>query len=157
MNLQALKIALISLLAVGQPQLVAQEIAPGSEVRLLVTPSHDIRGSLLEWDADTLRLEDPGSGFVHTVPNFEIERLRVSEPRSRGQGAVRGLLIGSVVGALSVGTLGAATSCEGSFCFSKGQVFMLGAMLGGVGGGGIGTAVGAAWPGKRWVDVPIER
>ncbi len=125
---------------------------PGTEVRLVVSPSNDIRGELLSLDADSLRVQDSGSGFVHVVPTFDIERLRVSEPRTRGRGALRGFVIGSIVGALTLGTVAAASPCE-ALCFPAGEVFLLGAALGGAVGGGSGAAIGAAWPGTRWVDV----
>lgn len=138
--------------------LVAQDtrLASGTDVRLVVSPGHDIHGELITWEADTLRVRDPGSGFVHVVPSLEIERLRVSEPRTRGRGALRGLLLGSIVGALSLGTFAAASPCE-AFCFSAGETFVIGAALGGAVGGGAGAALGAAWPGSRWVDVAPRR
>ena len=155
-----LGVAIVALWATGQSDLAAQEtrLSPGTDVRLLVSPSRDIRGDLVEWNADTLRLQDPGSGFVHVLPTLGIERLRVSEPRTRGQGALRGLLIGSIVGALSMGGVAtiAESSCSG-FCLGPGGAFLAGAIVGGAGGGGIGAAVGSMSPGKRWVDVPLQR
>lgn len=146
----------LSLLAIAAHPgaLLAQEarLGPGTHVRLLVSPSRDIRGELVSWDADSIRIQDPASGFVHSVPSLGIERLRVSEPRPRGRGALRGLLIGSIVGALSIGTIAVASPCE-ALCFPAGEVFLLGAALGGAMGGGAGAAIGAARPGTRWVDL----
>lgn len=152
------------LAALGAPPddvLVAQEsrLVSGTEVRLLVLSSREIRGDLVEWGADTFRVRDPESGFVHAVPALEIERVRVPEPRTRGQGALRGLLIGSIVGALSFGTLLAASEagCE-SWCFnSVGEAFLVGAAVGGAGGGGLGAGLGTLSPGTRWVDVTPRR
>ena len=130
--------------------LAAQESlpAPGADIRLLVTPGRDVRGALVQ---------APGSGFVHVVPTRGIERVRVSQPRTRGRGALRGLLVGSIVGSLSIGlvALAAESSCSG-FCLGPGAAFGAGAIVGGAGGGGIGAAVGATMPGKRWEDVALR-
>ena len=85
-----LGIAIVALWSVTvQSDLAAQEarLSPGTDIRLLVTPDRDIRGELVEWNADTLRLQDPASGFVHVGSTLVIERLRVREQRTTGQGA----------------------------------------------------------------------
>lgn len=129
-------------------------VAPGTDVRLAVFPDEDIRGRFLSWDADTLRIQDGASGSVRAVPSQAVERLRVAEPRPRGRGTLRGLLIGSVVGALSFGSLFASQETDCFMCFdSRGQAFLYGLAFGGAAGGGVGAAVGAAWPGTRWEDV----
>ena len=155
---RALELAFLALVAYPGNTLAAQDalLASGTDVRLVASPSRDIHGQLIEWDADTLRIQDPTSGFVHLVPSLDIERLRVSEPRPRGRGALRGLLIGSIAGALALGTITAASPCE-ALCFSAGEAFLVGAAFGGAVGGGAGAAVGAAWPGTRWVDVTPPR
>jgi hypothetical protein len=155
MNPRILGILLVALGAPYASDLAAQETAvvPGTDVRLVVS-SQEIRGSLMSWDPDTLRVQDPASGFVHVVPSLAIERLRVSEPRTRGGGALRGLRIGSIVGALSFSALFVASEvgCT-SWCFnSVGEAFLVGAALGGGLGAGAGAGVGAVWPGTRWVD-----
>jgi hypothetical protein len=154
-----LGIAIVPLWATVPSDLAAQEarLSPGTEIRLSVFPSRDIRGALAGWDADTLRLQDPSSGSVQAIPTLGIERLRVSQPRTRGQGALRGLLVGSIVGALSLGTVVAIgeSSCSGGFCFGPGAGFLIGAVVGGAGGGGVGAAVGAVSPGERWEDAQL--
>ena len=147
----------LSILALAaQPAVVvAQETgpAPGTDVRLHVFPNADIRGELVSWDASSIRIQDPASGSVHIVPLLDVERLSVSEPRARSRGALRGLLIGSIVGSLSLAALFATGETDCFMCFSsRGQAFVVGAGVGGVMGGGAGAAVGAAWPGTRWVD-----
>lgn len=119
-------------LAAQAAVVLAQEarLGPGTDVRLLVFPSQDIRGEVVSWAADSIRIQDPVSGLVHIVPSLDIERVRVSEPRPRGRGALRGLLIGSIVGSLSMGTIAVASPCE-ALCFPAGEVFLLGAALGG--------------------------
>jgi hypothetical protein len=154
MNRLSLGMALLLFLAADQTDLVAQHPVPGADLRLEAKPSQDLRGYLVELGADSLRLEDPGSGFVYVVPTVAVERLRVSQPRSRGRGALRGLLIGSVVGALSFGTLLAIIPSDGNW--GAGTAFEAGAIVGGVGGAGLGAGVGALWPGKRWADVPLQ-
>ena len=149
-----LGIAIVALWSVTvQSDLAAQEarLSPGTDIRLLVTPDRDIRGELVEWNADTLRLQDPASGFVHVVSTLEIERLRVRQPRTTGQGALRGLLWGSIVGALSLGAVGASDPF-----FGPGAGFLIGAAVGGVGGGGVGAPVGSMAPGERWVDSDLQ-
>lgn len=153
-------IAIVTLWSTVTSEVTAQEtgLSPGTDLRLSVVPSRDIRGTLVGWDADTLRLQDPGSGFVHALPTVGIERLRVSQPRTRGQGALRGLLWGSIVGALSLGTVVAISesSCSGWFCMGPGAGFLFGAALGGAGGGGVGAAVGAMSPGERWEETSLQ-
>lgn len=153
-------IAIATLWSTVSSDVIAQEtwLSPGTELRLSVVPSRDIRGTLVGWDTDTLRLQDPASGFVQALPTVGIERLRVSQPRTRGQGALRGLLWGSIIGALSLGTVVAISesSCSGWFCLGPGTGFLVGATLGGVGGGGVGAAVGAMSPGQRWEDTSLQ-
>lgn len=151
-------IGFLSVIAGAGPAgaLIAQEgvVTPGTDVSLAVFPDEDIRGRFLSWDADTLRIQDGASGSVRAVPSQAVERLRVAEPRPRGRGTLRGLLIGSVVGALSFGALFASQETHCFMCFdSRGQAFLYGLAFGGASGGGVGAAVGAAWPGTRWEDV----
>jgi hypothetical protein len=130
-------------------------LGPGTDIRLLASPSRDIRGALVSWDADSIRIQDPASGFVYRVPSLDIEQLRVSQPRTRGGGALRGLVIGSIVGALSLGGIfiESEIGCT-AWCFdSVAEAFLIGAAVGGAMGGGTGAAVGAVWPGTRWVEV----
>jgi hypothetical protein len=153
-----LGIATVALWAAAfQSDVSAQEarLSPGTDIRLLVAPDRDVRGDFVEWVGDTIRLQDPGSGFVHAVPTFEIERLRVSQPRTSGKGALRGLLIGSIAGALSLGAVTAVAGANDDFA-GPGFDFLFGAILGGGLGGPLGLAVGATSPGEHWVDVPLE-
>jgi hypothetical protein len=159
MNARILEILLVALGAPHASDLAAQEtpVLPGADVRLVVS-SQEIRGRLMSWDADTLRVQEPASGLVRPVPSLAIERLRVSERRTRGGGALRGLRIGSIVGALSLGALFVASEvgCT-SWCFnSVGEAFLVGAGLGGGLGAGAGAGVGAVWPGTRWVDATLQ-
>jgi len=146
------------LVVLGVPEgLLAQQgpVATGMDVRLVISSDNDLRGTLVGWHADTLLVQDPASGLVQVVPSLDVKRLRVSEPRTRGRGALRGLLIGSIAGALSLGALAAAdaANCTGFCIFSGTEAFLLGSAFGGAIGGGTGAAIGAAVPGTRWVDV----
>lgn len=70
----------------------AQEagLPPGTDIRLSVVPSRDMRGTLIGWDADTLRLQDPASGFVQALPTAGIERVRVCSRGRDGSGSALG-------------------------------------------------------------------
>lgn len=107
------------------------------------------------WRGDTLLLRgvlDTG-GVITRVPVTAIERLEIEQRRSRGAGAVRGLWIGFVSGALLGGTLGYLAHTEGDFSREQGAGIL--AAIGAGAGIIIGPLVGAAAPGHRWTTVEL--
>jgi hypothetical protein len=115
-----------------------------------------MHATFVAWRGDTLLLRDlyDRGGEVHRIPASIIERLEVGHRRSRGAGAVRGLWIGFLTGALLGGTLGyVGGSEEGEF--NKAQE---GAVLAAVGAGAglvLGPIIGVAFPGYRWTKVEL--
>lgn len=125
-------------------------VAGGDDIRLRLASGSQVRGTLLEWGRDTLRLQDSESGFERAFPVVGIERVQASRPRSTGAGVLRGLLWGSILGSVALGTVIARDpkAYEGD----RGKDFLIGAAIGVVAGGSIGALIGGSHPGRKWVD-----
>ena len=159
-------IVLLSLMgALSMPGgLTAQTVPPlepGSRVRVSVRRiGSDLLvrkvGSLLAVRRDSLFLKEAGTNDSTVVALTQVSRIEVSRGR-RGhtlQGMGIGLLAGAGFGAL----IGYASGDDeaGFLSFSAGDK----AVLGGMGGGILGTLIGAIGGSARtdsWVDVPVRR
>lgn len=142
--------------SLGPKSLDAQdrhEIASGSPVRLTVkgsTPSGKplrLEGRLVRLDADSVVVTE--GKLDHAAAMDQLLTIEARSKRGCGRGALRGLGWGASVGASAgalVGWLNPDDDPAGSGLF---MAIALGAF-----GGGISAAIGAAWPGERWVEVP---
>ena len=117
-------------------------------VRTLSGATHD--GVVGAVSSSTLELRVAGEPVV-SLPLTSIEKLEAQrgQRRSRGKGAVRGLLIGVGAGA-ALGAL-VGPGC----CTTRGDHALVGAIGLGVLGLGIGVAIGRTT--DRWEEVPLER
>lgn len=141
----------LSLSSVGAAQLPV--ISPGALVRVEVLETHKkLTGTLMAQEADSLTIAAPGATTVQTT---SIKRIRLSEGRSRGRGAIHGAKIGAVVvgGGFALLFIGAyALSSEPN---KSGLAPWVGVALvvGGIEGALIGGIIGAARGGEKWSTI----
>ena len=113
-------------------------------------------GPLVALDADTLFLEPQIALPLAFVTKVEVSRGR-GEKSNVGKGARIGFLVGAALGALSGVIVG------GGFgdCYELDGCSKEFALLGGAGGGLLGTLIGARVgamnPGEVWEEVPLEK
>jgi hypothetical protein len=129
------------------------EIAPGSLVRVTVPPSSHadglvrIEGRLVRLDADSVVVTD--DGHDHAVAMDQLLGIEPRSARGRGSGALRGLGWGGSISVLAGALLGWINPDDDPAGSALFDATVLGSL-----GGGIGAAIGAAWPGERWVEQP---
>jgi len=134
--------ALLSLAGIAHAQApatsfeeLASRLKAGETVSVTIESGEVIRGEVERVSDTILALKRPGRDLAAQ------DVLRVDHSRTFKQ---RGALIGFAAG-FSIGALGAASDCRGSFgpCFSgPGGVLLLGGFVG-LWGAGVGTLVGA--------------
>jgi hypothetical protein len=132
-----------------QPGQRVRVTAPGLDVNKLQTTFHEVR-------SDTLVLESM------VVPLSYLARLEVS--RGRKSNALKGLLIGSVVGVgvgAALGIWGASrptSTSEAVWCYEgTAACAAVGGLVVGAAGGLVGLGIGALSKTERWEEVPLDR
>jgi hypothetical protein len=141
-------------LAVPAADSSAQEVVPGTVVRIQQWDSGALIGRVQQLSADSLWLRNVPAGAVWPVPFSSIAVLEVRQPASRGRNAwrwaKRGFAIGAVAGALVC--LIDQHNCTAETPTGNLGEAMLGATLFfGAAGAAYGAAGGALFPGHRWV------
>jgi hypothetical protein len=143
-------------------QLAAQgvrtELLPplGTEVRARFATGDDsstTEGTLIEASQDGIVLEQDQGRHLYRIPTEVLVGLERSLGRDHPQGALQGLGLGILGGALALGGLAAISAEDDPSCIyfcSRGSNFLVGAVVGGAIGGGIGLVVGAAVGTARW-------
>lgn len=170
MKTKRISLCVSILLAASPTILTGQEpttLNPGTRVKVspsdtashfLVGPIVSIGGGMLVVDTKT---DGPQGGPVPVeIPLASIGSIEVSRGmRSHGgTGAVVGLLLGAVGGALWGSATGEETCPENGWlpCFEKGEMAVFGAItLGGL-GAGLGWLVGHAIRSERWETIPLD-
>lgn len=141
----------------AQGTVALAEVQPGARVRVeapgIVAGKYV--GTVLIRSADTLTLGNP-SGAPVALPLHSIRSLEISRGKSRGAGAIRGMMWGAPIGA-ALGIFGIATAEECTACYeSVGDAEALAAftMAGLLWGAGIGAIVGR----EHWerFDLPVR-
>ncbi len=136
-------------------------LRPGDRVRVtghFCHPFHTCQHSVstfLAWKADSLVIQSNGDTL--TVPVTLLTRLDVSRGRktNTGEGAVTGLLVGGVAGAV-IGL--ASYECEPCFVdLGPGVYAAAGAVIGGLGGLVVGALIGLEIETDRWQEVQLHR
>jgi hypothetical protein len=136
------------------------EVRPGERIRVTSDrePESPLVGTLVGWEADTLRMEVPlrtwngvGRRPLETIgiPTAALTRVEVHRGvrRNRGRSALIGALIGGVVGGVAVGAGGG----DGGGYYDPGPgAQVLGAVA-------LGAGIGALFPSRRdvWEPVPL--
>jgi hypothetical protein len=138
----------------GNPPLQSQAwMSAGKRVRLSTADLSRATGLVSQGDRRDVAL---ASG--QRVPTAAIDSLW-----DRSQSTGKGAMIGGVVGGALTGVAFVVLSglCE-TDCPSKGSVFAIGVVAGGVGGGLLGTVIGAGiprwrlrYPKEEWLDVQV--
>ena len=127
------------------------QVDSGSRIRITVNePSRHSRiGTLITWDADSLRMTSADSNGVAVVARASLSRLERS--RGRHSNAGRGAMIGGLIlGGVGL-MLGIAASADENSWFEVGpeQIALVTAFLGAT-GAGLGALAGAATKSERW-------
>ncbi|MGH7564556.1 MAG: hypothetical protein ACREK5_09045 [Gemmatimonadota bacterium] len=130
------------------------EIEAGTSVRLTVPGTTRsglgrIEGRLVRLDADNVVVADGKQD--HAVALDQVLRIETRSSRGGGWGALRGLGWGASIGAIAGALFGGINPGD-----DPGGSALFGAVVLGAFGGGIVAAIGAAWPGERWVEWPVS-
>ena len=139
----------------------APPIETGSRIRVTAPTvgADKLAGVCVEADATRIRVQVDDQAAPMTISLTDVTRLEVSQGRKSN--ALKGLLIGSIVGVSTGAILGLAASltessenpCEGNApaCAAGGAAAF------GVTGALVGLGIGALTKSERWEDVPLDR
>lgn len=155
--------------ASAQELSVRHLLAPGTRVRVQFSSGKGLAlsemrgqplvGTLVASRGNTIELKAEGSHQFFTVPLTSVEKLEISRGRKRGSSAGRGALTGIFIGGLSGALLGLASGDdppEQWFAFSAEEKALMGALGLGSTGGLVGALLGYLAAGENWVEVPRE-
>ncbi len=136
------------LIFLGASQADAQfpSIIPGARVRVEGLNHRKLEGTLMSQTADSITIAAVGA-ILTTVASGSLTRVRVSQGKSHGAGAIKGMKIGGGIG-LGVGLLAGLVSPPGERA-AIGMSVAGGALGGVIWGAAIGSIVGAA----KWTTV----
>ncbi len=153
-----LSLAVLPLLVPLQ-NITAQQAPPietGSRIRVTAPALgfDKLVGTSVEADATRIRVQVDDQAAPMTISLTDVTRLEVSQGRKSN--AVKGLLIGSIVG-VPIGGLVAMQFDEEGGDPGPGEYFLFGAVVGGAAFGAIGAGIGALVKTERWDDVPLDR
>ncbi len=114
-------------------------------------------GTFVEWKADTLVVETKG----HTLALLwdSVTKLEVSQGQKRNtrEGALMGLLVGGVAGAVIAAAIYEEYEC-GHLCFVDPATIPMAVAVGvGLGGVAVGATIGSLIKTDRWQEAPLER
>ena len=144
----------------------AQDLASlqrGVRIRVQPNVGDSRTGTYVGVSSDSLHYMNESSKSVSAViPMDQVKSVQVSAGRGRGQGLLRGALIGSAIGLAGGAILGAATYNDsdsgGGWCLfacSRGEnALFFGAFLG-MGGALVGSVYGGIQGSETWRAVPL--
>ncbi|HUQ19875.1 MAG TPA: hypothetical protein VM099_09710 [Gemmatimonadaceae bacterium] len=147
-------VSLITLPSVISAQ-QASALHNGAKIEVTDRSGHRNTGILQSLSSDSLYQFAGKDGRVSVLPVSSLTLIRVSRGRNHAVGAIKYGLIGTAVGALGLGALGAVLHKDGPGSMSQGDDVGIGAFLGGIGGLTIGTVVGAAVGTEKWERVYV--
>ena len=138
----------------------APSFVAGERLRIRLASGRTYRGAFVSADESSLAITS-GDGFVLRVDRDQVSTIDVAQARSRGMGAVRGSVKGAAVMLLAGGVVYAADSATkrpDGLCgdVTTGiQTCTTGSEVATavVGGAMIGAALGAVFPGERWIHL----
>ncbi len=116
-------------------------------------------GTSVEADATRIRVQADDQASPMTISLADMTRLEVSQGRKSN--ALKGLLIGSIVGVSTGAILGLAASLAESYdnpcADNEVECVAVGAAAFGVTGALVGLGIGALLKSERWEEVPLDR
>jgi len=125
------------------------EVRPGTEIRLTSTV---FTGTAIAigLDAEELAIVIPGMQSTVGVPTSTIERIEVRVPRTASEGGRRGAVRGVLIGGLAWLMADVPEDPDGFWDTRAGALVSISIM-----GAGVGTLVGRAYPGHRWLEAEV--
>ena len=160
------------LFQIGYVPCAAQEISPGTRVRIKA-PSiaeHRVIGTVVTIGADTLTLRTKRQVAPLAIPFASVTEFEVTRGKKRNVG--KGAVIGVIVGGLSGAIIGYSTGDDppgrfsptsgtpsyiGDIRLTKKQQAMVLGILGSLGGLGWGALIGALKTTDRWEKASLDR
>ncbi len=135
----------LTFVALASPMLLSAQlpqVLPGTRVRVS-TATETYTGTFMSQAADTIDVAE--SGAIHRrIPVSAVRQLFVSQGKTAGAGAIRGLKIGALVLAAVAGLLAVVIWSETGFQAAEGALLVGGgAVEGAMFGAIIGAIVGA--------------
>ena len=125
--------------------------AGGRHSLIELADGHTVAGTRVRVGPDSVSWTEPRTGIQRREPLREVAAITVLR---RGQGAVRGLLLGALAGAVAGYALERATDTgpesqrcgtDADLCLSRGDAAALAGGLGGIFGAALGAPAGALW------------
>lgn len=135
--------------------------ALGERVRLTYRPGPHARverfvGRLTQANSDSLSVHGDDHSIVVPLPRVDQLEISRGQTSHTGTGALVGLIGGGVIlGAIAASS---ASECEG-LCIGPTEpepLFLIGALVGGLGGAAVGALMGSAIRVDRWEQVPLD-
>lgn len=171
---QMRQLILLVTIAAASPSLAsAQDVASlrqGVRVEVTTKGGKAQTGTLLSLTSDSLTFaRDSRANATASIGIGNMSSVRVSQGRSSGGGAMRSGLIGSGIGILAGGVLGAMMytkpeSCPDAYCFitnglygSRGNLAAAVGVAGGAAGLIVGSVYGAVTGREKWKDVMLPK
>lgn len=145
----------ISALTTGERIRITVALDPSVQARAAMERGVAVRtipieATLVELSPDSIAFQPMLTDQVNFVAIEALTQLEKRRSRTRGEGALRALPWGGVVGGGFFLAAGCTWGCSG------GEAVSFAAVGAGI-GIGIGALIGMALPGERWIEVPIEK
>lgn len=140
--------------AAGVAQAQDNSLREGTRVRVEIQ-SRDIVGIVKSFDTDSVRLYTDENGASLSLARNEVTGIRVSRGKSAKEGAIRGAIWGTAIGAIAAGVVMAAIESDDSYQADDEEMtyFALNSLIGGaIWGAGIGAFVKR----ERWETVSFR-
>lgn len=154
---QLLRLFLAALfVAVSAPALLAQaeSLREGVRVRLETRATGQLVGIVKSVSRDSIQLFTDASGASLSLGRQDVTRLSVSQGRSAAQGAMRGGMWGSAVGAVLAAAVLVTAQADDSEIYTDGVGAFAFQML--LGGAMWGAGIGAFVKRERWSSVDLQ-
>ena len=152
--LRLLTPTLLLSIAAGVAHAQDNSLREGTRVRI-ETQSRDIVGIVKSFDTDSVRLYTDENGAMLSLGRSDVTGIRISRGKSSREGAIRGALWGTAIGALAAGIVIVAIKTDDSYQAVDNEVTYV-TLNSLIGGALWGAGIGAFVKRERWETVSFR-